>query len=75
MKGIAAVVKPDGSMVASWGDIDGPRAAALGQQAIQAMAFVESGAVERFGLDDSHVALACASHNGEPRHVRRCVRG
>jgi len=68
-EGIAAVVKPDGSMVASWGDIDArvlPRSA---NKPIQAMAFVESGAVERFGLDDSHVALACASHNGEPRHV------
>jgi L-asparaginase II len=33
------------------------------------MAFVESGAVEKWGLGDEHVALACASHNGETRHV------
>ena len=36
---------------------------------IQAMAFVESGAVERFGLGNEHIALACASHSGEKRHV------
>ncbi len=68
-EGIAAVVKPDGTVVASWGDIDArvlPRSA---NKPIQAMAFVESGAVEQFGLGDEHIALACASHNGEPRHV------
>jgi L-asparaginase II len=68
-EGIAAVVKPDGTVVAAWGDIDArvlPRSA---NKPIQAMAFVESGAVERFGLSDAHIALACASHNGEPRHV------
>jgi L-asparaginase II len=68
-EGIAAVVKADGTIVASWGDIDTaifPRSA---NKPIQAMAFVESGAVEKFGLGDEHVALSCASHNGEPRHV------
>jgi L-asparaginase II len=33
------------------------------------MAFVESGAIERFGLGNEHIALACASHYGEKRHV------
>ncbi len=68
-EGIAAVVKPDGTVVASWGDIDSavlPRSAI---KPIQAMAFVESGAIERFGLGNEHISLACASHNGEPRHV------
>ena len=68
-EGIAAVVKADGSVVASWGDIDAvilPRSA---NKPIQAMAFVESGAVEKFGLGNEHVALSCASHNGETRHV------
>ena len=68
-EGIAAVVQPDGTVVASWGDIDSlilPRSA---NKPIQAMAFVESGAVERFGLGNEHIALACASHSGEKRHV------
>ena len=68
-EGAAAVVKPDGTVVASWGDIDArilPRSA---NKPIQAMAFVESGAVEKFGLGNEHIALSCASHNGETRHV------
>jgi L-asparaginase II len=68
-EGIAAVVRPDGTVVESWGDIDAlvlPRSA---NKPIQAMAFVESGAVEKWGLGDEHIALACASHNGEKRHV------
>lgn len=68
-EGIAAIVKPDGTIVASWGDIDSvilPRSA---NKPIQAMAFVESGAIDKFGLGDEHISLACASHNGEPRHV------
>ena len=68
-EGIAAVVKPDGTVVESWGDIDArvlPRSA---NKPIQAIAFVESGAVEKFGLGNEHIALACASHNGEKRHV------
>ena len=68
-EGIAAVVKSDGTVVASWGDIDArilPRSA---NKPIQAMAFVESGAVEKFDLGNEHIALACASHSGEARHV------
>lgn len=68
-EGAAAIVKPDGTVVASWGDIDAPILPRSANKPIQAMAFVESGAVERFGLGDEHVALACASHNGEKRHV------
>ncbi len=68
-EGIAAVVKSDGTVVASWGDIDVPILPRSANKPIQAMAFVESGAVERFGLGDEHIALSCASHSGEPRHV------
>src|SRR3981189_3755780 len=68
-EGTAAVVKPDGTIVAPGGAIESrvlPRSA---NKPIQAMAFVESGAVERFGLGNEHISLACASHNGEKRHV------
>lgn len=68
-EGIAAVVRPDGTVVASWGDIEAPVLPRSANKPIQAMAFVESGAVEKFGLGDEHISLACASHNGEPRHV------
>jgi L-asparaginase II len=68
-EGIAAIMKPDGSVVASWGDIDHPILPRSANKPIQAMAFVESGAVERFGLGNEHISLACASHLGEKRHV------
>lgn len=68
-EGIAAVMKPDGTVVASWGDIDQPILPRSANKPIQAMAFVESGAVERFGLGNEHISLSCASHLGEKRHV------
>lgn len=68
-EGIAAVVKADGSVIDAWGDIEAAILPRSANKPIQAMAFVESGAVERFGLGDEHIALSCASHSGETRHV------
>jgi len=73
-QGSAAVVRPDGTVVASWGDIEAEILPRSANKPIQAMALVESGAIERFGLGNEHIALACASHSGEPRHVET-VRG
>ena len=36
----------------------------------QAVPFITSGACEEFGFSEEEVALACASHSGEARHVR-----
>lgn len=36
---------------------------------LQALALIESGAADAFGLGDAEIALACASHSAEPRHV------
>jgi L-asparaginase II len=36
---------------------------------IQALPLVTDGVMERFGLTDAELALACASHSGEARHV------
>jgi L-asparaginase II len=36
---------------------------------IQALPLVESGAAEALGFGDKELALACASHSGEPRHA------
>jgi L-asparaginase II len=38
-------------------------------KALQALALVEVGAAERYKFDDEELALACASHSGEPGHV------
>lgn len=68
--GCAAVVDAAGRIVASWGDVEARPV--FGRSAIkplQALPLVETGAAERYRLDDRELALACASHHGEPVHV------
>jgi L-asparaginase II len=36
----------------------------------QALPFITSGACDAAGYSEEEIALACASHSGEPRHVR-----
>ena len=36
---------------------------------LQALPFIAAGGVERFGYSAAQVAVMCASHSGEPRHV------
>lgn len=43
-----------------------PRSA---NKSLQALPLIESGAADAFGFEDRHLALACASHNGQPMHV------
>lgn len=65
----AVAVDAQGAVVACWGNGDAavyPRSAA---KPIQAIPLIETGAAARFRLSDAELALACASHNGEPRHV------
>ena len=68
-RGAIAVVDADGGTVAAWGDVAAqvfPRSAV---KALQALPLVESGAADRFGFGADALALACASHGGEPAHV------
>ena len=67
--GAAVVVDAVGRVVRSWGDIDRPVFARSAIKPLQALPLVETGAAERFGLGDAEIALACASHRGEPIHV------
>lgn len=39
-------------------------------KALQAMPFIVSGAAHELGYSEEEIALACASHSGEPRHIR-----
>ncbi len=68
-RGAAVVVDADGAVVASWGDIDRPMVPRSAVKPLQAMAMVECGGAEKFALSDVELALACASHGGQPRHV------
>ena len=64
----AVVVDSLGRLVESWGE---PHRAVLRRSAlkpIQALPLVDTGASDAFGLTDTELALACASHQGERRH-------
>lgn len=67
--GAAAVVDASGRVVRIWGDIDAPVFARSAIKPLQALPLLESGAADRFGLGNVEIALACASHRGEPIHV------
>lgn len=64
-----AVVDPTGEVILSAGDIEAPVYGRSAIKSLQAIPLVESGAADAFGLSDAEIALACASHKGEPRHV------
>ena len=68
-RGAVAVVDADGGCVLTLGDIQRPVFPRSAVKLLQALPLVASGAAERFGLSDEELALACASHNGEPAHV------
>jgi L-asparaginase II len=70
-RGGIAVCDANGKVVASLGDIDAPVYSRSSLKPMQAMPLVESGAAEAFGLSDEEIALACASHSGEPMHTTR----
>jgi L-asparaginase II len=53
------------------GDVELPVYPRSSLKPVQALPLVESGAAEAFGLGDEEVALACASHSGEPMHTER----
>jgi L-asparaginase II len=68
-RAIAAVVDADGHVVKAWGDIEQPIYGRSSIKPLLAIPLVESGAADKYGLGDREIALACASHSGEPGHV------
>ena len=68
-RGAIAVLDADGALVAAIGDIDRPIFPRSAVKVLQALPLVASGAAEQLGLDDEELAVACASHNGEPAHT------
>jgi L-asparaginase II len=72
-RGAIAVVDGDGTTVAALGDVDRPVFPRSAVKLLQALPLVESGAADRFGLRDEELALACASHVGEPAHTRAAL--
>jgi L-asparaginase II len=68
-RGAVAVVDADGALLLALGDIDRPVFPRSAIKVLQALPLVASGAADQLGLDDSELALACASHNGEAVHA------
>jgi L-asparaginase II len=70
-RGAACVVDASGKVLRAWGDADAlicPRSAL---KPFQALPLLRSGAADAAGVTSEELALACASHSGEPMHVGR----
>ncbi|QDC02987.1 asparaginase [Mesorhizobium sp. 8] len=68
-RGAVAVYDADGKPLLEIGDTARPVFPRSAVKAIQALPFVESGAADAYGFGEKELALACASHSGEPEHV------
>ncbi|KQZ16424.1 asparaginase [Mesorhizobium sp. Root552] len=68
-RGAVAVFDADGKAVWEIGDTHRPVFPRSAVKAIQALPLVESGAADAYGFGDKELALACASHSGEPAHA------
>jgi L-asparaginase II len=66
----AVVVDTAGRLVRAWGDPDRPVHPRSAVKPLQALPLVETGAADAFGVSEIEMALACASHEGEPGHVQ-----
>lgn len=67
--GALVVARPNGEIVLGMGDVEQlifPRSAI---KIFQAIPLVVTGAADAFGFTNEELALACASHAGEPQHV------
>ena len=70
-RGRAVVADRNGKVVAHWGAVDAPIYPRSAIKPIQAIPLIETGAADAFAVSDEEIALACASHNGEPAHTER----
>ena len=69
-RGHLIVIDGHGGTIASAGDPQTVTFLRSAAKPFQAMPFITSGAADEFGFSDEEIALACASHSGEARHVR-----
>jgi len=67
--GSVAVVDRHGRLLRGAGDPGFLTMTRSALKPFQAMPFVAAGGIRRFGYSTQQVALLCASHSGEPRHV------
>jgi L-asparaginase II len=70
-RGAWCLVDGAGRVLEGQGGFERPVFARSSVKSLQALPLVESGAAERFGFEPADLALAIASHDGEPLHARR----
>lgn len=68
-RGSVAVADAEGTIRFSRGDVLSLMCPRSALKPIQALTLIESGAADAYGLGPEEIALACASHTGEPMHV------
>jgi L-asparaginase II len=67
--GVVAIAGTGGGLRNAWGNPSWVTTPRSSLKPFQAVALVESGAADAFGLTDEHIALACASHHAQPFQV------
>jgi L-asparaginase II len=68
-RGHVVAVEPDGRIVAHLGAPETVTFLRSSAKPHQAIPLITSGAADRFGFSEREIALACASHSGEPMHT------
>jgi L-asparaginase II len=68
-RGAAVIADAEGASVFAKGDVDAPVFPRSAVKAMQALPLIETGAADAFGFGARELALAQASHGGEPPHV------
>jgi len=68
-RGHVVAVEPDGTITAYLGAPETVTYLRSSAKPHQAIPLVASGAADRFGFTEKEIALACASHSGEPIHT------
>ena len=69
-RGHIVAIEPNGNVIASLGSPHNVTFLRSSAKPFQALPLLTTGAADRFGFTDEEVALACASHNGEPIHTK-----
>ncbi|MBI5276882.1 MAG: asparaginase [Burkholderiales bacterium] len=69
--GVVAVCDTQGRVLARAGDPQWVTFTRSTLKALQALPFVRSGGAAKLGYTSRNLALACASHSGEPMHVEQ----
>lgn len=67
----AVVVDSTGRVLFAIGDPNRLTLIRSAAKPAQAVAIVETGALEKYGLSEADLAIMCASHSSEPRHAER----